>query len=197
MKGASAAAAADNGNSMKCKKLICILACMTLLLAVGCHSNNGEEPIEPTYEVVTADLGDTASYGGMTLTVVSVEDPDITLDNGKKAIFFQVTLDNQTEETVAASYLNNFSLTVNGVDYDSDKCCSIPAMRALYDTYGINAINEELAPGASCTGYVACEVDERFDLIGLHYTPKTTDRGSRITVTVTVNDMITSTTAAE
>lgn len=166
-----------------------MLAGMTLLLTVGCHSGQTEDSIEPTYEVVTADLGDTASYGGMTLTVVTAENPDITLDNGKKTVFFQVTIDNQTEETVTASYLNNFSITVNGKDYDSDECCSIPAMRALYDTYGIESLNEELAPGASCTGYVACEVDKRFDLISLHYTPKTTDRGSRITVTVTADDL--------
>ncbi len=169
---------------------------MTLLLTVGCHSKAKEETIEPTYEVVTADLGATASYGGMTLTVVSAEDPDITLDNGKKVIFFQVTVNNQTDDTVTASYLNNFSITVNGTDYDSDKCCSIPAMRALYDTYSVSALNEELESGASCTGYIACEVDKQFDLIQLHYTPKTTDRGSCITVDIATDDVTTSSATA-
>lgn len=186
MKGEPAAA---GDRAMKFKKMICVASCLTLLLAGGCLSRNKTEEIEPTYEEVMADLGESTSYGGMTLTVISAEDPDITLEDGNKAMFFKVSIINETEETVDASYLNNFTLTLNGTYYESHECCSIPVMKELYDFYGESALSTQLPPGESCTGYVACEVDKKYELIELHYIPKTTDRGSMITVSLTKEDV--------
>lgn len=178
---------------MKFKKMICMVLGMTLLLAGGCNqdkTNSTPEISQPTYEEVYAGLGESSTYGGMTLTVISVEDPDIIMESGKKAMFFQVQVDNGTQEAVDANYLNNFTLTLNGKYYESYECCTIPVMNELYKFYGVDALNEELAAGESCTGYVACEVDKKYDLIDLHYIPKTTDRGSMITVSLTGNDVI-------
>ncbi len=161
---------------------------MAMLLTAGCNkgNKNNTEPTEATYEEVTAELGQSASYGGMTLTVDYAEDPGIKIeDTGMNVMFFHVTIENDTDETVTASYLNNFCLTVNGTFFESYQCCTIPAMKKLYDTYNEEAINAEVQPHTSCEGYVACEVNPRYDLIDLHYIPKTTDRGSRITVTLT------------
>lgn len=177
---------------MNFKKVLCLTLGVTLLLAGGCQRrpDQGTESVDSSYEEVTASLGESTTYGGMTLTVVAAEDPDITMSSGKKAMFFKVSIDNGTEETVDANYLNNFSLTLNGTYYESYECCTIPVMNELYQFYGEPALAEELEPGKSCTGYVACEVDQKYDLIDLHYTPKTTDRGSMITVSLTKEDVI-------
>lgn len=177
---------------MKIKSALCVAFSMMLLLTAGCQrdSNNHSKEAETTYEVVNANLGESATYGGMTLTVESAEDPDILMSSGKKAMFFKVTINNETDETVTASYLNNFSLTVNGNYYESDECCTIPVMKELYDFYGEEALNTELEPNMSCTGYVACEVDSKYDIIDLHYIPKTTDRASRITVSLNTNNVV-------
>ena len=173
---------------MNCKRIICAVLCAAMLLSAGCSKGKGNNtaPTEATYEEVTAELGQSATYGGMTLTVDFAEDPGIRIDDsGNNVMFFHVTIENETEEVVTASYLNNFCLTVNGTFYESYECCTIPAMKKLYDTYDVDAINAEVQPHTSSEGYVACEVNPRYDLIDLHYIPKTTDRASRITVTLT------------
>lgn len=176
---------------MNYKKILCAVLATTLLLAGGCQKREEQPPEETVhYEEVVANLGESTTYGGMTLTVVSAEDPDITMSNGKKAMFFKISIDNGTEETVDANYLNNFSLTLNGTYFESYECCTIPVMNELYKFYGEDALTEELEAGKSCSGYIACEVDEKYDLIDLHYIPKTTDRGSMITVSLTKNDVI-------
>ncbi len=183
----------QNTYSMKYKRILSAVLCAAMLLATGCGSRNSQktEPTEATYEVVSAAIGETANYGGMTLTVDFAEDPGVTLDNGNGVMLFHVTIVNETEETVAANYLNNFCLTVNGTFYDSYQCCTPPAMKVLYDVYQVEAINEEVAPHSTCEGYVACEVKPKYDLVELHYIPKTseTDRESRISVTLTENNI--------
>ena len=172
--------------------MICALLCAAMLLSAGCSGSkngNNTNTTEATYDVVSAEIGETANYGGMTFTVDFAEDPGITLESGMNAMFFHVTIVNDTEETVTASYLDNFCLTVNGTFYEAYQCCTIPAMKALYDNYEVQALNTEVAPHATCEGYVACEVTPKYDLIELHYIPKTTDRASRISVTLTESNI--------
>lgn len=173
---------------MNSKKMLCAVLALTFLTAVGCSGNERtleKSPVSTTvttYDEVTVDLGESASYGNMTLTVLSAEDPDITMKSGKKAMFFHVKIDNTTNNSIAVSYLNNFTLTVNGTYYEADECCTIPVMKELYDFYDIQPLNEQLEAGKSCDGYIACEVDASYTDIELHFIPKTTDRVSRITV---------------
>ena len=173
---------------MNSKKMLCAVLALTFLTAVGCSGNErtlDKSPVSTTvttYDEVTVDLGESASYGNMTLTVLSAEDPDITMKSGKKAMFFHVKIDNTTSESITVSYLNNFTLTVNGTYYEADECCTIPVMKELYDFYDIQPLNEQLEAGKSCDGYIACEVDASYTDIELHFIPKTTDRVSRITV---------------
>ena len=174
---------------MKCnQKLLCLMLTGIMLISAGCQSNSKtnstpEETIPATE--IKSELGQEAEFGGMKLIVISAEDPEIIVEqSGKMALFFQVQVDNNTEETVPANYLNNFSLTVDGTEYPSDECCTIPVMKQLYDFYNVEAMNEEIPAGESRIGYVACEVDKGFTELSLHYTPKTTDRASRITVPV-------------
>ena len=175
---------------MKLKKMLCAVLALTFLSAVGCSGNERVLDSTPvattvaTYDEITANLGESASYGNMTLTVVSAEDPDITMKTGKKAMFFHVKVDNTTENQIAVNYLNNFTLTVNGTYYEADECCTIPVMKELYDFYNIEPLNEQLEAGKSCDGYIACEVDANYTDIELHFIPKTTDRVSRITVPI-------------
>ncbi len=180
------------------KKLACVLLAGMFLLSAGCHNESGvnvdssakQETTEPMQEV-EAQLGQEAEYGGMKMTVLSVRDPEIIMEqSGRMAIFFEVELDNQTNETVTANYLNNFSITVDGTHYDSNECCTIPVMRKLYDFYGIDAMNEEIPAGESRQGMIACEADKDFKTLSLHYTPKTTDKASRITVPLTKENII-------
>lgn len=177
------------------KQLICLLLSGLMLLAAGCQSQSNsnastEETTEPATEI-RSELGQEAEFGGMKLTVLSVEDPEIIMpQSGKMAIFFQVQVDNDTEETVIANYLNNFSLTVDGTEYQSNECCTIPVMKQLYDIYEVDAINEEIPAGESRTGYVACEADKDFTELSLHYTPKTTDRASKITVPINKEQIV-------
>jgi len=62
-------------------------------------------------------------------------------------------------------------------------------MKELYDFYGNEAFTDEIPAGETSSGYLAAEVDPDFETLQLHYIPKTTDRGSRITVSLTRNDM--------
>ncbi|MBR3631144.1 MAG: hypothetical protein IKN55_11840 [Oscillospiraceae bacterium] len=176
---------------MNHKRLICAVLSVAMLLSAGCSKGNEKtnDSEAESYDVVSAEIGETASYGGMTFTVDFAEDPGIKLESGMNAMFFHVTIVNDTDETVTASYLNNFCMTVNGTFYEAYQCCTIPAMRALYDYYDVQAINTEVEPHASCEGYVACEVPPRYDLIELYYIPKTTDRASRISVTLTEDNI--------
>ncbi len=185
------------------KRILCLLVTVTMLSAVGCsktqtssqsnvnfYDENNPAPTQAAAQEVEAELGQSASVGGMTVNVTAMEDPDIIMDKtGKMALFFAVAIDNNTDETVQASYLNNFSLTVDGTEYDSDVCCTIPVMKKLYDFHGVSAMNEEIAPGATVRGYVACEANPDFKNISLHYTPKTADKESRVTVNMTKDDM--------
>ena len=177
---------------MNKKKILCAVLGTAMLLSAGCSGNSSSSntaPTEATYDVVSGEIGETANYGGMTFTVDYAEEPGITLENGMSVMLFHVTIGNDTEETVTVSYLDNFCMTVNGTFYEAYQCCTLPAMKALYDTYNVEAINTEVAPHASCEGYVACEINPKYDLIELHYIPKTTDRASRITVTLTESNI--------
>ena len=171
------------------KKLLSIALAGVLLLSASCQSQSkNNKQIETTAPAVEiqAELGKEAEYGGMKMTVLSAEDPDIIVEqSGKMAVFFQVQISNSTDETISANWLNNFSITIDGTDYDSDVCCTIPVMKKLYDFYGVDAMNEEIPAGESKTGYIACEADKDFQELAFHYIPKTTDRASKITVTVT------------
>lgn len=188
---------------MKIRKSLCVLLAATSVLAVGCNSkkpDTGNVVIYDENETVVTEatqafteikssVGQSASYGGMTLTVTKAEDPSIDMENGNIALFFTVTIENKSGETVPANYLNNFSATVDGTYYSSDKCITIPVMRKLYDASGFSAMNEEIPDGETRTGYLACEVSKDFKTMELHYLPKTTDHGSMISVPVTADDL--------
>lgn len=184
---------------MQIRKAICLVLTAGMLFCAGCEKDTGNvnyydennpPPTEAPVEMVTGVLGEEANVSGMNFTVVSAEDPGIIMpDSSKQALFFQVKIDNQTDETVTANYLNNFSLTVDGTDYDSDVCCTIPVMKELYDFYEISAMAEEIPAGESRTGYIACEVDPGFKELGLHYTPKTADIGSRVSVALSKEEI--------
>ena len=176
---------------MRYQKAFCIL--LGLFLLTGCHKENADESVMETdtsYEEVTANVGDVTTFDDVTLTVLSAEDPGIEMSDDKKAMFFKVQIQNDTQAPLKVSYLNNFTLTLNGTYYEAYECCTMPVMRKLYDFYGENALSAELAAGETCMGYVACEVDEKYNLIELHFTPKTEDLGSMITVTLTDDDVI-------
>ncbi len=174
-----------------CKNAICAILCASAMLLAGCTGQRTPdtasivETTEVTYEEVVAAMNESASYGGMTVTVTAAEDPGITMkDSGKKALFFELTIDNGTDETVTASYLNNFELTVDGTRYESYQCCTIPVMKEMYDFYGTEPLNEEIPAGGSIQGRLAVEANKSFTNLELHYIPKTTDRGSMITVPI-------------
>lgn len=179
---------------MQIRKAVCLVLTAGMLFCAGCEKDTGNvnyydennpPPTEAPVETVAGVLGEEAKISGMNFTVVSAEDPGIVMpDSSKQALFFQVEIDNQTDKTVKANYLNNFSLTIDGTDYDSDKCCTIPVMKELYDFYEISAMAEEIPAGESRTGYIACEVDQGFTELVLHYTPKTEDISSRVSVTL-------------
>ena len=190
---------------MKTRKYLCALLAFVTLAAVGCNKPEGSATVyesgqtqpaetEATYEEVKTFYGESAEVGGMTVTVTKVEDPKITMDNsGKMAVFFSVKIDNGTEDAVPANYLNNFTLTVDGEYLEAADCFTIPVMKKLYDTYGEEALQTDIAAGESVSGYLAAEVDPDFEELALHYLPKTSDRASRVTVELTRDDM----TAAE
>ncbi len=156
----------------------------SLIIYDGTHT---EATTQVHFEEIEGFFGESATYGDMTLTVTKAEDPGIEMSSGKKAVFFEVTIDNGTQETVTTNYLNNFTLTVDGTTYTADQCFTIPVMKKLYDHYGCEAFQDEIPAGGSFTGYLSAEVDPSFKELQLHYTPKTTDRGSRITVTLTAD----------
>jgi len=177
----------------KNKKLLSLLLAGFMILSAGCQNQSRNTQIETTAPAVEiqAELGKEAEYGGMKLTVLSAEDPEIIMEqSGKMAVFFQVQINNSTDETIPANWLNNFALTVDGTEYDSDVCCTIPVMKKLYDFYGIDAMNEEIPAGQSATGYIACEADKDFQTLAFHYIPKTTDRASKITVSITKDQLV-------
>lgn len=187
-------------NMKQMKKILCLAIAAGMMLCAGCEKNdtgsvnyydeNNPPPTEAPVETVAAVLGEEAEVGGMNIIVISAEDPGITMpQTGKQALFFQVKIDNQTDETVTANYLNNFSLTVDGTEYDSDVCCTIPVMKELYDFYEISAMAEEIPAGESRTGYIACEADGGFQELTLHYNPKTVDAGSRVSVSLTKDEI--------
>ncbi len=192
---------------MKLKKSLCVLLGLMTVMAVGCGGDKDKDtnsvilydsgqsaeletaPTE-TYNEVNIFYGESASYGNMTVTVSKVLNPNIIMENsGKMAVFFEVTIDNGTDETVMTNYLNNFSLTVDGTFYDATDCFTIPVMKKLYDFYGDEAFKNEIPAGESFTGYLAAEVDSNFEEMQLHYIPKTTDRGSRISVSLVRDNM--------
>ncbi len=186
---------------MKTKTTICALLAALLLTTAGCGgkrtiSDSKAEPYTPEsvtevhYEEVEIFYGESATFGGMTVTVDKVEDPDITMDNtGKKLLFFHVKIQNGSEDTVMTNYLNNFALTVDGTYYEPDECFTIPAGAQLYKFYGQETFSDQIAAGAEYSGYLAAEVNPEFEAIQLHYLPKTTDRGSKISVSLTKNNV--------
>lgn len=180
---------------MKIRAAICAFLVATSILTVGCRARSGEisdtsSSIEETetYIEIQSFVGESASFGNMTFTVHKAIDPCISMGNGNMVVFFDVTVENGTDETVPANYLNNFSVTVDGAYAEANECCTIPAMKKLYDAYNTEAINEEIPAGESRKGYVACEVDSGFRELILHYTPKTTDRRSMISVSVSFDE---------
>ncbi len=186
---------------MRMQKTICVLLAAMLLTASGCGrrtvSNSKSDSVyvpsssaAESYEEIEVFCGESATFGNMTLTVDRVEDPGIKMDaSGYSLIFFHATIENGSEETVPANYLNNFALTVDGSYFAPDKCFTIPAGKELYDYYGQNTFADEIEPGESYTGYLAAEVVPGFKELQLHYIPKTTDSGSRITVNLTKDDI--------
>lgn len=185
---------------MEFKKSLCVLLCAVAVAAVGCGTqtpSNNSVPVmseeaaatEPTGEVVRIEYGESASFGNMTVTVNAVEDPSIVMNSGKKAMFFNVTIENHTEETVTTNYLNNFAISVDGTYYDAVDCFTMPVMQKLYDFYGMEPFRAEIPAGESVTGYLAAEVNPEFTDMELHYTPKTTDRSSRISVSLTQDNV--------
>ena len=176
---------------------LCGILALSLLTGTACRRSAPETSsvemnasTEPQVFEMKAGMNESASFGGMTLTVSAAEDSGETMDSGNKAVFFYVTLDNESGETVTASYLNNFTLSVDGTYYEADQCCTIPAMHCLYTTHNEPALNKEVENGTSVSGYVACEVKPGFSNVELHYIPKTTDRTSRITVPIASSDFI-------
>ncbi len=162
------------------------------LMAVGCDrgsNTNSPKETEVTYQEIQGFYGESASYGDMTVTVKKVEDPKITMSSGKMAVFFEVTIENGTSEAVTTNYLNNFAVTVDGTYYEPAQCFTIPVMKELYDFYGNEAFAEEIPAGKTSSGYLAAEVASDFESLQLHYIPKTTDRGSRISVSLSREDM--------
>ncbi len=180
--------------------MLCPLLCLLLAALTGCNTktpttsnevsvNSGNSQVEPAttfYEVkVDYEKEVTASYGGMTLTVNAAEDPGIVMENdGRKVLFFNVTVKNATNDITPVSYLNNFTVTVDGTYYEAIDCVSIPSMKKLYDFYGESALNTEIGSDQSCTGYIAMMVDPDAKELQLHYTPKSTDRTSKVTVVI-------------
>ncbi len=187
--------------NMKYNRILCVLLAGAALTLTGCgggdknqnssanHPAQETEAVQTTYEVVKAFYGESASYGNMTVTVTKIEDPEIAMDGGKMAVFFKVTIDNGTEGTVTTNYLNNFAVTVDGTYYEAADCFTIPVMKHLYDFYGNEAFADEIPAGESFTGYLAAAIDSDFEDLQLHYIPKTTDRGSRISVSLTRDNM--------
>ncbi len=190
--------------AMKYRKSLCVLLGLLTVMAVGCSKPANNNTVSQTesqveqmtapdmqnYEEVKTFYGESASYGNMTVTVSKMEDPGIVMENtGKMAVFFEVTIDNDTEETVTTNYLNNFAMTVDGTYYEPKDCFTIPVMKKLYDATGQDAFQGEIAPGESMTAFLAAEVAPEFQELALHYIPKTTDRGSRVTVELTRDDM--------
>ena len=174
------------------RMLICAALVLCSVMLTGCLTKAGKQGAEAETQPMVeeqGELGQKASYGGMTLRVISAEDPDITLRNGKKAIFIQVELKNDTEETIKCSYLNNFTLTVDGTFLEPSECCSIPAMKEMYDRDGNEALSAEIAPGESCTGFLAFEVEKDYQEIIVHFLPKTLDTVSRINVPISKESM--------
>ncbi len=195
---------AVNQMNMKYNRILCVLLAGAALTLTGCGGGDKDnstsansrsdgnmsqtEPVQ-TYEVVKAFYGESASYGNMTVTVTKIEDPKIAMDGGKMAVFFKVTIDNGTEAAVTTNYLNNFALTVDDTFYEAADCFTIPAMKHLYDFYENEAFADEIPAGESFTGYLAASIDSGFEDLQLHYIPKTTDRGSRISVSLTRDNM--------
>lgn len=194
---------ADRYTDMKFRTTMCVLLGLLTMTAAGCSQPAGDDTnknnsasgqtmpaTQETYEEVKTFMGESATYGDMTVTVSKVEDPEIIMENsGKMAIFFDVTIENGTEETVVTNYLNNFAVTVDGTYYDSSDCFTIPVMKKLYDTTGEEAFQTEIAAGATISGSLAAEVPKDFKELHLHYIPKTTDRGSRVTVELSAEDV--------
>ncbi len=188
---------------MRLKRTLCTMLALMAVMTVGCgggktgsdnvvvYDSDHPAPQATTehYEEVKTFYGESASYGDMTVTVTKVEDPEIPMSNGKMAVFFEVTIENGTEDVVPTNYLNNFTVTVDGTYYEASDCFTIPVMKKLYDFYGDEAFANEIPAGESCTGYLAAEVDKDFESLQLHYIPKTTDRGSRVTVDLTRDNM--------
>lgn len=185
---------------MKYNRILCVLLAGAALTLTGCGGGDKNQnstpnaPVQqtepvPTYEEVKTFYGESASYGNMTVTVTKIEDPGIAMDGGKMAVFFKVTIDNGTEEPVTTNYLNNFAVTVDGTYYEAADCFTIPVMKHLYDYYGNEAFADEIPAGKSFTGYLAAAIDSDFEDLQLHYIPKTTDRGSRISVSLTRDNM--------
>lgn len=175
------------------RAIICALLAATAIMAVGCNTSGGDSNVisqgqtEP-YTEIQSFMGQSASFGDMTFTVNKAMDPGISMNNGNMAVFFEVTVENGSDETVPANYLNNFSLTVDGSYAEANQCCTIPVMKKLYDTCGVEAMNEEIPAGENRTGYIACEADADFETLILHYTPKTTDRRSMISVSISADE---------
>lgn len=188
---------------MRFRKTMCALLALTCMMAVGCTTKVTENhsdtptvtapPVDETvesYEEIKTFMGESASFGNMTVTVTKVMNPEIIMENsGKMAVFFELTIKNDTEAAVETNYLNNFALTVDGTYFESQECFTIPAMKKLYDATGAEAFQTEIAPGSSVTGTLAAEVPQNFNDLHLHFIPKTTDRGSRVTVELSKDDM--------
>lgn len=195
-----------NQMNMKYNRILCILLAGAAIALTGCGGGDDKDnstsansrsdgnpssmsqadPAESEYyEVVKTFYGESATYGDMTVTVTKIEDPQIAMDNGKMAVFFKVTIDNGTDAAVTTNYLNNFALTVDETYYEAADCFTIPAMKHLYDFYENEAFADEIPAGSSFTGYLAAAVDSDFEELQLHYIPKTTDRGSRVSVSLT------------
>lgn len=168
------------------KQCSLLLGIMLFLTAVGCGSQpqgtvrnasseeSATEATEQVAELFNADLGEEIDQSGVHATLDHAYLSPYTFHDGEQEIgiiFYQITITNDTEESLAANFLSNtFFMVADGEAFASS---GLRSARMITLQFGEDAeyFMENIEPGETRQGYVYMEVPADFKTSRLIYYP--------------------------
>lgn len=173
---------------MKLYRKLCslLLAIPFLLTAVGCGSQSEgtvrsvsdqtatEEATQQVATCFTAQLGEEVSQSGVRATLDHAYLSSYTFNDGEQDvgfIFYQITISNDTEESLSANFLSGTFYMV--ADGEAFACSGLRSGRMLTLQFGDDPeyFVDDIEPGEMRQGYVYMEVPADFEMAKLIYYP--------------------------
>ncbi len=169
---------------MNLKKNAALLCTAVMLCtAAGCNSNKSDvkpassngnvTPTEVTRVTQVGNVGEMSSVGNVEVTVNKLYrsgyygSQNSVLTN---IVFLEVTVTNNSNETIDANMLTSFEFDVDGEPYNTSTLQAISSTQKQFGA-DVNMLTEPLEIGDSQTGYIPAEVPNNFKELTLYCLP--------------------------